>query len=731
MTFSQLFGSAEWVAPEKECTAPLIAGKFYASDIRSVEITVCGLGFFRLWINGREVSDDKLVPANSQYCERDIDRFDYPIKDTLSYRTYCMRYDITRLVREGENIVQAVLGTGWFAQVNRKAEGNVAFGNVKLCYKIDMRLSDGSTASTVSDGSLVWRQSQIEENNIYTGERHDLALCAEPSEDNCFDLSGYSPVRIAPGHDSEFYIQTCPADRAVRAVVPQKIHDFGEYSIYDAGENISGYAVVAAKRDGAEIHVRYSEELNPDGTLNFDSCGREHQIQQEIFKNSPAGKPCFPWFTWHGFRYFELSNNAEPLRVEVVHSDVPVSSSFDSDSEMLNWLYDAYIRTQLSNMHAGVPSDCPHIERLGYTGDGQLCCEAAMLMTDSKRFYEKWLEDISDCQDIEKGHAQHTAPFMGGGGGPAGWGGAIVVVPYVFYKIYGDTAVLRRFLPKMLKYFDYMDSRSENGLVYREEEGGWCLGDWCTPDPIAISEPYVNTCLYIKYMYMAQELARIIGESGLTAGLDERIAKAKRAVETAYYSPQTHSFIGDIQGANSFALDIGMGNEKTFENTVKKYSERGEYDTGIFGTDILTRLLFERGEDDIAFSLLTSHGDSSFYNMKKHGATTLWEYWYGKRSHSHPMFGAVTRYLLTFILGIGQSEDSAGFEDVVIAPHLPEKLGRASGHITTVKGKIAVSFEKKDGNISFEIETPLEARFVFGSQTRDLAAGINKFEIAQ
>ena len=133
MTFSQLFGSAEWVAPEKECTAPLIAGKFYASDIRSAEITVCGLGFFRLWINGREVSDDKLVPANSQYCERDLDRFDYPIKDTLSYRTYCMRYDITRLVREGENIVQAVLGTGWFAQVNRKAEGSSAIKLICGC----------------------------------------------------------------------------------------------------------------------------------------------------------------------------------------------------------------------------------------------------------------------------------------------------------------------------------------------------------------------------------------------------------------------------------------------------------------------------------------------------------------------------------------------------------------------------------------------------------------------
>ncbi|MBQ2774319.1 MAG: family 78 glycoside hydrolase catalytic domain [Clostridia bacterium] len=727
MIFSQMFGKAKWVAPSGECTAPVIAGKFSAKNVKKAEIVICGLGFFRLWINGKEVSDDKLVPANSQYCERDLSQFEYPILDTLSYRTYCMKYDITNLLREGENVLHAVLGTGWFAQNKRGAEGKSDFGDVKLCYKIDLTLENGETQTVVSDENLKWKQSRIVFNNLYLGEIHDLSLSNEVSADE--DFSDYEPVVIAPSHDCEFYIQTCPADRAVRSVIPKKIKDFGEYSIYDAGENISGYAVVAAKCDGEEIHVRYSEEINEDCSLNFDSCGWEHQIQQETFKNAKADEPYEPWFTWHGFRYFELSNNAEPIRCDVVNADVPVTSEFESDNEILNWIYDAYIRTQLSNMHAGVPSDCPHIERLGYTGDGQLCCEAVMLLTDSKKFFEKWLWDISDCQDINNGHIQHTAPFAGGGGGPAGWGGAIVVVPYMFYKTYGDKAILREFLPKMLKYFDYMQSRTENGLVCREEEGGWCLGDWCPPEWIQISEPYVNTCLYIKFMYMAQEIAAVLGESERTQYLDEFIAKAKRAVEVAYYSPQTHSFIGDVQGANSFALDIGMGDERTFENTAKKYASRGEYDTGIFGTDILTRILFERGEDDTAFSLLTSKGEASFYNMMKHGATTLWENWDGERSHSHPMFGAVTRYLFTFILGIGQSKDSAGFEDVVIAPHIPEKLGRASGSITTVRGKISVSFEKSDDGIDFEVDVPCEAKFKFGSKQFDLDSGKNSINI--
>lgn len=480
------------------------------------------------------------------------------------------------------------------------------------------------------------------------------------------------------------------------------------------GENISGYPVVAATEDGAYITVRCSEEINADGTLNFDSCD-PGQIQCDEYRNAKKGEECMPWFTWHGFRYFELTNNAKPVRCEVVHSDCAVTSAFESDSEMLNWLYDAYIRTQLSNMHSGVPSDCPHIERLGYTGDGQLCCEAAMMMLDSQKFYQKWLEDISDCQSTDNGHVQHTAPFMGGGGGPAGWGGAIAVVPYEMYKIYGDRETFRRYLPKILRYFDYLDSRSSGGLVCREEQGGWCLGDWCTPEPIAICEPFVNTALCVKQMLMTKEAAEAIGEKETAQMLGRHIEEKRQAILNAYYSPQTGSFIGDVQGANSFATDIGLGGERTYENTRKKYSAADSFDTGIFGTDILTRVLFERGDANTAFRLLTSEGKGSFYNMKKQGATTIWENWDGERSHSHPMFGAATRYLFSFILGITQEKNSAGYEHILIAPQIPDGLNYVSGHITTVRGKISVTFKRTESEADFYVTVPQRARFTYGS----------------
>ncbi len=709
MNFGELFGSAEWVTCESGCTSPVIKGSFFIEKPERAEITVCGLGFFRLWINGREVSEDKFVPVNSQYCKRDLTAFEYPITDELSYHTYAVRYDISKFLVGGENDIRAVLGCGWFAQKKRNAEGYTKYGNIKLCYKIDAEDRDGKLYTFVSDEKLLWRQSRITENNIYFGEAHDMDL-----SDELTARDGFKKVIKAPAHETEFFIQDCPADRVTRTIEPKKLVDLGAVSVYDMGENISGYPVVAATEDGAYITVRCSEEINADGTLNFDSCD-PGQIQCDEYRNAKKGEECMPWFTWHGFRYFELTNNAKPVRCEVVHSDCAVTSAFESDSEMLNWLYDAYIRTQLSNMHSGVPSDCPHIERLGYTGDGQLCCEAAMMLLDSQKFYQKWLEDISDCQSTDNGHVQHTAPFMGGGGGPAGWGGAIAVVPYEMYKIYGDRETFRRYLPKILRYFDYLDSRSSGGLVCREEQGGWCLGDWCTPEPIAICEPFVNTALYVKQMLMTKEAAEAIGENETVQMLSRRIEEKRQAILNAYYSPQTGSFIGDVQGANSFATDIGLGGERAYENTRKKYSAADSFDTGIFGTDILIRVLFERGDANTAFRLLTSEGKGSFYNMKNRGATTIWENWDGERSHSHPMFGAATRYLFSFILGITQEKTSAGYEHILIAPQIPDGLNYASGHITTVRGKISVTFKRTESEADFYVTVPQRARFTYGS----------------
>ena len=187
------------------------------------------------------------------------------------------------------------------------------------------------------------------------------------------------------------------------------------------------------------------------------------------------------------------------------------TSDFHCDNDVLNWLHDAYLNTQYTNMHAGIPSDCPHIERRGYTGDGQLACRPAMKMLDTEAFYRKWMQDIADCQDLHTGHVQNTAPYTHSGGGPGGFGCAIVEIPWQFYLHFGDREVLARYYPNMHRYFDYLELHSEHELVTSDKAGEWCLGDWCCHTSVVMPAPFVNTYFYIKSLARMIEIAKLIG----------------------------------------------------------------------------------------------------------------------------------------------------------------------------------------------------------------------------
>ncbi|MFR3483685.1 MAG: hypothetical protein ACLTXL_09490 [Clostridia bacterium] len=243
-------------------------------------------------------------------------------------------------------------------------------------------------------------------------------------------------------------------------------------------------------------------------------------------------------------------------------------------------------------------------------GDGQLTCEAAMLLLDGQAFYRKWIRDISDCQDRHSGHVQYT-PYFHAGGGPGGWGCAIVEVPYVYYRQYGDTQVLEELYPQMLRYFDYLDAHSEEDLVVSDQPGLWCLGDWCTPEPIQIPEPLVNTYYYVKSLHRVMEIATILDRPDDIVDLALRAQQKSIALVKQYYDPETGDFAGNVQGANAFMVDLGLGDERTLHNMVSRYESSGMYDTGIFGTDVVTRVLFERGYGQLAYDLLTSEGQYS------------------------------------------------------------------------------------------------------------------------
>lgn len=640
-----VFEGAQWVQFGGEYEA-VIARQDFDADKAPAELYVSGLGFCEIYVNGKLISDRLLAPAWTNYVQSDTASMCYPIFDIMTNRIFYEKIDVSKFMKKGKNTIVFHIGGGWFCQRECPNEGVKSYGDLMLCFK----LVRGKKAVAVSDDTLRYRKSFIKRANLYYGEDHDARLGGYDFSDTSCSAEDWAKANVIKKPTALLQEQTCPQDKVIRKLKPKCIFRKGDYAIYDIGENIAGYPVIKftdKARESDTCTLRFAENLNDDGSLNFHSAGGEFRMQKDTFIHDDKCKEYYPRFTWHGGRYFDVLGRVEVKEYRVVHTDIKPIVRFKSSNETLQWIFDAYIRTQQNNIHCCVPSDCPHRERLGYTGDGQLTVNAVMTCFDAEGLYRKWMQDIADSQDIFTGHVQHTAPFYGGGGGPGGWGGAMVIVPYAFYKHYGDKAILEKYYPNMVKYLDYMEEHSDNGIVMREELGGWCLGDWCSPqNKNLIPEPFVNTYFYLKTLAMTIEAAGVIGKPDKE--LKQRYNKVKKAFLDKYYDKETATFCGSLEACDAYGYDLGFGNAKTLKAIVKKYEELGQFDTGIFGTDILIRTLCENGYKDLAFKLLTSEKENTFYNMKKQGATTLWENWDGCDSHSHPMFGAVVEYIVKY-----------------------------------------------------------------------------------
>ena len=690
MKFSELFGDAVWIGADEAVPFPLFRRVFSVDKpVCRASIRILGFGTFLFFINGVRGTDALYLPLNSNFEERD-----FPAGEHLAHRTYVCEYEITHLLRQGTNALAVLLGDGWY-------NGNYSdkpYGDRKLCYTLTVCYEDGTEATVVSSQKDQYRPSFLTHSNFVKREDHDYSLWSDALLSPDFDDGSWQSAHAAKPLDTDYQYTDCPPDRVTARLVPTLVKTDAEYTVWDAGKNIAGFPVLHSVTD-APIRVTFYEELLPDGT----SDPKHHYGQEFRVTGAKSGQTFYPQFTWFGFRYMKIEGAAIPTEICVAHSDVAVSSSFESDDETLNWIYQTYLNTQLCNMHGGIPSDCPHIERRGYTGDGQITCRSAMKALDARAFYRKWIADISDCQNRDDGHVQYTAPYTHSGGGPGGWGCAIVVLPYEYMKHYGDDSIARAMYPQMLRYFEYLESHSEGGFITTDRAGEWCLGDWCTPDPILLPPPFVNNYFYIVSMRRVIEMARLFGHEADIPLLERRIEERLDAIRVAYFDRNLHSFFAGLQGADAFGLDLGLGDEKTREKWIKRYETLGYYDTGIFGTDVVTRLLFENGRGDLACRLLTADTPHGFGRWKKEGATSFREYWGTARSHSHPMFGSVICYLFEYILGIRQEADSYGYRKVLIAPC---GAVSATGHLTTPHGEIRVSYEKKSTGDALRVTIP-------------------------
>lgn len=727
MKREHFFYNAKWIGAKKRTakTFSVIRGCFDVKASDKVTLNILGLGFFKCYINGVCINPDTFLPLSSDF-EATCD----PVDEIISaHRIYVPGFDITPFSKEGKNSIALHFGGGWYTFRER------IFGLPKAIYCITAE-NGNDIRRFVSDENCRVGQSCVKDYDFTRYEHCDYTGFAD-CFDADFDDSSWSFAVLTEEPETEYCSTDCPWDKLVQTLPVQKTAETESGVIYDCGENTTGYPVLKINAEkGEKITVNLAEEISDNELTHVHS-------QQFTVISDGKERTVQPEFTWFGFRYFEVIGNATPECVKVIRADVPVSSTFECDNETLNWTYKTFIHTMLCNMHTGHPSDCPHLERRGYTGDGQVTCHAVLSVLDARKFYEKWMQDIADGQDVLSGHIQYTAPYIRSGGGPGGWGCAVVEVPYQLYKHYGDRKILEKYYDNMRRYIDYLESHSDYGLVTSDKKGEWCLGDWCGPNilypdrditshnqQVFLPAPMVNTYFMVKSLKQMCEIAKIIGKDEDIAGYEEKIKYRKGAITAAYFNTFDDNFVMNVQGANSFAVDIGLGNEKTYENMVSYYKKLGFYDTGIFATDIVTRVLFENGDSDLAVDLMTNNGEQGYEHWRRNGATTFHEYWDSNRSrsHSHPMFGSTVAYIFEYLLGIKQAENTVGYTSLVIAPQSVDRFARMSGSLRTLHGDVAVNYENNSGKVKFRISIPegTKAVFRFGDKEYALSQGENE-----
>ncbi len=740
MKFIDVFGKAEYVSATNNYQFPYVRKSFNLDKpVKQAELFVNVLGFGELYINEKKLTEDLYLFPYTQYNKqypKDLPECcaDDPFfNDDISYTILYNKFDIKNFLKKGKNVIGIIVSGGWYRSGKDKHGSFRNYGSTKVCFRIKIEFEDGEKQEILSDGDCRWHESFLIEGGVFHESQDERKEILHFSKAD-YDDSDWNGVRIAQvPNESEFRLNDCPANKIIRYVEPKCVKSTDEYAIYDVGENITGFPILQSEnvQEGDTIFCVYSEALDENGELN-----EFHSYNQNTSFISDGRKTHNLRFTWHGFRYFKVWATKGDVFCKVcavVHADVKNTSVFESDSPLLNWLYKAYVNSQLQNYQCGLPTDCPQIERKGYTGDGQLLADLGMMLFDSKKIYKKWIQDIADCQDSKTGFVHYTAPcFIGCGGGPGGWSIAIISVPYAYYKAYGDREMLIELYPKMQKYLQFMQDSSPNGIVEKKREG-WCLGDWESPRGRngLLPPEFVNTCFYILALKQMIEIAKVLGKTEDVAVYEKRIKELSENINARFYNAATGDYCENDQGANAIALKVGLGDLRTVKNLAQRYENLCEFDTGIFATKYLIEMLMEYGYQEVAYKMLTSDKECSYSAWKKQGATTLYESWRNARSYNHPMFGSVVEYFFSYLLGIRQAEDSVAYRKVEIKPLEVNALKKISGSLQTASGRISISIERLGNETKFTIFVPkdMEAVLIYKGVTKKLEIGQNKIII--
>jgi len=698
--------------------------------VKKARLYITALGLYEVYLNGQRVGDDVLNPGWTDFRKR------------VRYRVY----DVTEMLSPAANALGVILGDGWYCG-NLEWRGRQFYGDrPKLLAQLLVEFRDGTKKCVVTDGTWKTSFGPILESDLLMGESYDARLEFQGWDQPGFVDEAWRTVENFPDPGVARVATNGPTVKRIQELHPvaDPVEIQGWPSskwIYDFGQNLVGHVCMKVSGPaGITITLLHGEIKNPDGTLYTANLRTARQTDYYTLKGE--GEEIFePRFTFHGFRYVEVSGfpgkpDRDLLTGVVVHSAIPPTGSFECSDPLVNQLQHNILWGQKGNF-VDVPTDCPQRdERLGWTGDAQVFIRTATFNMDVAGFYTKWQQDLADAQH-EIGAVPAIAPntnaTMMNDGGPA-WADAVVICPWTIYLIYGDKRLLETHYNSLKRFVDFLSKSSRNLIRAGSDhpptetlEWLWeGFGDWLAQDGSGkvyggTPKDLIGTAFFAYSTRLLGQIASALGKTDDARKYDDLYQSVRKAF-IHRFTTNDGLVIGQTQTAYVLALHFDLLPDELRPQVVRALvrdieSRKMHLSTGFVGTPYLPYVLTREGHLDVAYALLFQKSWPSWLYSVTQGATTIWERWDGwthdkgfqdpgMNSFNHYAYGSIGAWLYAVVAGIDADIEKPGFKHILLRPRPGGGLTYARAAYDSIQGRIESGWRIENDRLTWNVTVP-------------------------
>lgn len=720
-------------------------------QITDAVVYVCGLGHYRLNINGATVGDAEFAPVWSEYDK------------TVYYNVF----DVTDLITAGGNAVSVLLGNGMFnvQRMGRYSKLQTSFGPPQMLLRLEINYADGTRQVIKSGDDWKYSLSPITFNSIYGGESYDARLEQQGCCKAGFDDSGWRKAVVTEGPKGQLTPQTVqpvrimerygikswkpiPADSLASASKSTKREIHPSAFVADMGQNLAGFPeiTVSGKR-GQKMTLIVAEKLTRQGACDQRQTGRQHYYEYTL-KGDGTDETWHPHFSYYGFRYIQvegavLEGQPNPDGLPVlkrlnscfIYNSAEEVSSFECSNPLFTDTHRLIERAERSNMQ-GVLTDCPHREKLGWLEQDHLCGPSLLYNYDMTRYAPKVIRDITDTQKAD-GMVPTTAPQYISFGNlfddSPEWGSTLVILPFMYYDQYGDSTLITDNYEPMRRYVDYLTTRADNGIVSHGLGDWYDYGPWRAGFSKNTPVPLVATAHYIFDLQLLVRAARMTGRTADAGKYSAMLDKTVESFNREFFKPDSCTYGTGSQTSNALPLYLGLtgGNKQgvlaSLVNDIKEHGTR--LTTGDVGNRYLFQTLAQNGLNELLYTMLNHYETPGYGFQLRHGATTLTEQWDPNQGSSlnHFMMGQIDEWLFKTLAGIQNQPGTHGLRHLLIQPTLVGDLQYVKASTHSLYGKISVDCTRT--SLTVEIPVGSDATVVLpNGERKQVGSGQHTFK---